>query len=299
MKSFGRFKAVDNVSLNIRFGEIFGLLGANGAGKTTTIKMLCGLMRGDSGVVNLMGETADLRKSNLRRNIGYMSQKFTLYDNLTVKENLDFYAAIYEIPVRERKRQVDWVVGVCDLDSMLNSVVKRLPLGWKQRIAFGAAVMHDPALIFLDEPTAGVDPLARRQLWNLVREFATNGAAILVTTHYLDEAEFCNQLAFMASSKVVIEGSPSEIKSKSSGQLFEVVCDNTQSAFQTLSTALDHWRVAVFGRSIHVLLEKDERAKLESILQMADCRSAKIRAIPFSLEDAFIDVVERSQRSTK
>ncbi len=296
-KNFGSFTAVDDVSVSIRFGEIFGLLGANGAGKTTTIKMLCGLMRSDSGTVSLLGESTDLRSADLRSKIGYMSQKFTLYDNLTVKENLEFYAAIYQIPVRERKRQVDWVVGVCQLKEILNSVVKKLPLGWKQRIAFGAAVMHDPSLIFLDEPTAGVDPLARRQLWNLVREFASNGAAILVTTHYLDEAEFCNKLAFMASGKVVINGTPQEIKSQSSGQLFEVVCDDTQSAFQTLSTELEHWRVAIFGRSIHVLLDSDDRAKLYSILQKCGFSSAKVRTIPFSLEDAFIDVVQRSQRS--
>ncbi len=211
-KDFGGFRAVNDFNLEIKYGDIYGLLGANGAGKTTAIKMLCGLLKPTSGTISLAGHSKDLRDKNICKNIGYMSQKFTLYDALTVEENLTFYASIYEIPLKLRQQQIDWVTQACGLADILKSVVGKLPLGWKQRIAFGAAVMHEPSIIFLDEPTAGVDPLARRQLWSLIRDRARNGAAILVTTHYLEEAEYCNQLTFMSASKVITQGSPAEIK---------------------------------------------------------------------------------------
>lgn len=296
-KSFNDFRAVDDVSLEIKYGEIFGLLGANGAGKTTTIKMLCGLAKPTSGSVLLVGESSDIRSVAVRKNVGYMSQKFTLYDDLTVRENLEFYAGIYEIPLKLRKRQLDWAIDACNLKSIERSIVRKLPLGWKQRIAFGAAVMHDPKVIFLDEPTAGVDPLARRQLWTLIRDFAAHGAAILVTTHYLDEAEFCNRLAFMANSKIIAHGTPSQIKSDHDGELYELVTNNIQNAFQALTQSLEHWRVAIFGSSIHLLLDHEsETQAVKSILQNAGCNAKVFRQIPFTLEDAFIDVVQRNQR---
>lgn len=293
-KVFGKFKAVDNVDLELRYGEIFGLLGANGAGKTTTIKMLCRLLKPTSGTVTILGDSTDRRSKEIRKKIGYMSQKFTLYDNLTVKENLEFYAGIYEIPFDLRKRQIEWVVDACELEEIKNSLVKNLPLGWKQRIAFGAAVMHQPEIIFLDEPTAGVDPLARRQLWKLIREFAANGAVILVTTHYLDEAEFCNRMAFMASSQIVAQGSPHELKSLPSGELFEIDTNDTQAAFQALVASIDHWRVSIFGSKLHVLLDNAnaELDNVKALIQNAGCTVESIRPIAFSLEDAFIDVVQ-------
>ena len=293
-KQFGNFKAVENVDIELRYGEIFGLLGANGAGKTTTIKMLCRLLEPTSGTVSILGDSSRDRSKEVRKKIGYMSQKFTLYENLTVVENLEFYAGIYEIPLALRQRQIDWVISACDLEEIKSSLVKNLPLGWKQRIAFGAAVMHEPEIIFLDEPTAGVDPLARRQLWKLIREFASNGAVILVTTHYLDEAEFCNRMAFMASSRIVAQGSPQELKSLSDGELFEIKTDNTQLAFKLLSEQLEHWRVSIFASDLHVLLDdsKSELEKVQSILKEAGCEPNSIRPIAFSLEDAFIDIVQ-------
>jgi ABC-2 type transport system ATP-binding protein len=298
-KKFNDFQAVEDVSLDIKYGEIFGLLGANGAGKTTTIKMLCGLGKPTSGSVEILGEKHDLRKTEVRRNIGYMSQKFTLYDDLTVRENLDFYAGIYEIPFKLRKQQIDWVIEACNLADIQKSIVRRLPLGWKQRIAFGAAVMHDPKVIFLDEPTAGVDPLARRQLWTLIRDFAANGAAILVTTHYLDEAEFCNRLAFMSDSKLIAQGTPSEIKKDHSGELYELVTSDIQGAFHTLSESMDHWRVAIFGSSIHLLLDNQNDAdNVKTLLNKSGSETKLFRPIHFTLEDAFIDVVQRSKRKS-
>ncbi|MBA3994784.1 MAG: ABC transporter ATP-binding protein [Cyanobacteria bacterium DS2.3.42] len=294
---FGKFKAVDNVDLELRYGEIFGLLGANGAGKTTTIKMLCRLLKPTSGSVTILGDSSEERSREIRKRIGYMSQKFTLYDNLTVKENLEFYAGIYEIPLELRKRQIDWVIDACDLSEIKTSLVKNLPLGWKQRIAFGAAVMHDPEVIFLDEPTAGVDPLARRQMWKLIRAFAANGAVILVTTHYLDEAEFCNRMAFMASSQIVAQGSPQELKAMPEGELFEIKSDDTQTAFQILSEAIDHWRVSIFGSNLHVILDNlKDLENVKSILTSGGIKIESARPIAFSLEDAFIDVVQHKGR---
>ncbi|CAN5390469.1 ATP-binding cassette domain-containing protein [soil metagenome] len=212
IKRFDDFTAVDSLNLDIKYGEIYGLLGANGAGKTTTIKMLCGLLAPTSGQVALAGESSDLRSRDVRRKVGYMSQKFTLYEGLTILENLEFYAGISELPMAKRKQQVAWGLASCGLADMANSLVGSLPLGWKQRVAFSAAVMHDPRVIFLDEPTAGVDPLARRQIWRTIRDFAQRGAAVLVTTHYLDEAEYCNRLSFVSASKMVAEGTPTAIK---------------------------------------------------------------------------------------
>jgi len=300
-KLFGNFKAVDNVDIELRYGEIFGLLGANGAGKTTTIKMLCRLLEPTSGTVSILGDSSNDRSKDVRKRIGYMSQKFTLYESLTVLENLEFYAGIYEIPLDLRQRQIDWVISVCNLEEIKNSLVKNLPLGWKQRIAFGAAVMHEPEIIFLDEPTAGVDPLARRQLWKLIREFAAHGAVILVTTHYLDEAEFCNRMAFMASSRIVAQGSPQELKSLSDGELFEIKTDNAQQAFQLLREKLEHWRVSIFASNLHVLLDdsESELETVQSILKEAGCEPNSIRPIAFSLEDAFIDIVRNNGKRSK
>src|SRR4030095_11646559 len=191
---------------------IFGLLGANGAGKTTTIKMLCGLIQPTSGQVVLAGESGNLRSRAVRQRIGYMSQRFTLYPALTVRENLEFYASIYEIPVNQREEKVEWALETCGLTDLEDALVKRLPRGSKQRVAFGASIMHRPEILFLDEPTAGLDPLARRQLWAAIRDLAGSGTAVLVTTHYLEEAEYCDRLGFMTEGKIVAQGTPHEIK---------------------------------------------------------------------------------------
>lgn len=301
LKRYGDFTAVDDLSLDIKYGEIYGLLGANGAGKTTTIKMLCGLLAPTAGQVSLAGESGSLRSRDLRRKIGYMSQKFTLYDGLTVAENLEFYSAIYELPRARRKQQLDWALATCGLAHMASSLVGSLPLGWKQRIAFGAAVMHDPQVIFLDEPTAGVDPLARRQIWRSIRDFAKRGAAILVTTHYLDEAEYCNRLCFVSASRMVTEGTPTAIKSQHSGELFELVCDHagqTQKAFAALAAELEPWRISIFGKALHVLLDDSQAdlPKVRALLSSSGLATVELRAIKFSLEDAFIAKVQTAAR---
>ncbi|WP_375493290.1 ATP-binding cassette domain-containing protein [uncultured Nostoc sp.] len=296
-KVFGDFQAVKGVDVEVRYGEIYGLLGANGAGKTTTIKMLCGLLIPTSGKISLAGQTRNLRSSALRQKIGYMSQKFTLYDDLTIIQNLEFYCGIYSVPTRLRRRQIDWVLATCGLVGKENLLTGQLPGGWKQRVALGASVMHEPEILFLDEPTSGVDPLARRQFWRLINEFARSGTAVLVTTHYLEEAEQCNRMAFMVAGEIVAQGSPSEIKAAQPGQLLEIVIDSTQAAANLLKNYLGAWRVSIFGDRLHIVLDRPDKeiSHIQSILQAADLNVHNLRVIPFSLEDAFIGIVQRAQ----
>ena len=295
-KKFGNFQAVKDLDLAIHYGKIYGLLGANGAGKTTTIKMLCGLLGATSGTITLAGETGNLRSRELRRRIGYMSQKFTLYDDLTIIENLQFYCGVYGIPQPLQRQKIDWVLRTCGLVGKEKLLTGKLPGGWKQRVAFGASVMHEPEILFLDEPTSGVDPLARRQFWRLINDFARQGAAILVTTHYLEEAEHCNRLGFIVAGEMVIQGTPSEIKTAQPGKLLEIITDSTQLAANLLKTQLDPWRVSIFGDRLHLVLDQPnlEITEVQAILQTNDIKIQSLQQIPFSLEDAFISIVQRS-----
>ncbi len=298
-KRFGNFQAVKGVDLEIGYGEIYGLLGANGAGKTTTIKMLCGLLEPTSGLISLAGKTSNLRSKDLRRRIGYMSQKFTLYDDLTIVQNLEFYCGVYGVPRKLRRERIEWVLEICGLADRENLITGQLPGGWKQRVAFGASVMHEPEILFLDEPTSGVDPLARRQFWRFINEFARQGTAILVTTHYLEEAEQCNRMGFMVAGEVVTQGSPSQIKAEQPGELIELLVDRTQVASDLLKTQLESWRVSIFGDRLHVVLDNPERemSEIRSFLQKSQININSIRTIPFSLEDAFIGTVQRAQQN--
>ncbi len=298
-KTFGNFQAVKNVTLEIGYGEIYGLLGANGAGKTTTIKMLCGLLEASGGDITLAGQTSNLRSSQLRQRLGYMSQKFTLYDDLSIIENLKFYCGVYGIPRRHRQTKIDWVLEICGLQGKEKMITGQLPGGWKQRVAFGAAVMHEPEILFLDEPTSGVDPLARRQFWRLIEDLAHHGTAVLVTTHYLEEAEHCHQMCFMVAGEVVAQGTPSQIKTNQPGQLFEVIVKQPQAAANLLKQQLDSWRVSLFGDRLHLILDNPdlEMPQVRSLLQNAQLEVGSFQAIPFSLEDSFISIVQRSQRS--
>ncbi len=296
-KIFGSFTAVKGVDLQIRYGEIYGLLGANGAGKTTTIKMLCGLLPASQGDMQLGGEDGDLRNAALRQRIGYMSQKFTLYDDLTIVENLNFYCGVYGIPLRLRQTKIRWVLETCGLVGQERRLTGSLPGGWKQRVAFGASVMHEPQILFLDEPTSGVDPLARRQFWRLIRNFARHGTAVLVTTHYLEEAENCHRMGFMVAGEVVTQGSPTQIKEQQPGQLVEILTPKRQQAATCLKAALADWRVSLFGERLHVVLdESQDQAQLRSILQQNQIEIQSLRSIPFSLEDAFIGIVQRANQ---
>ena len=257
--------------------------------------MLCGLLSASGGEISLARRSQDLRNPFLRQKIGYMSQKFTLYDYLTVIENLEFYCGVYGVPPRYRQQKIAWVLETVGLIGRETMLTGRLPGGWKQRVAFGASVMHEPEILFLDEPTSGVDPLARRQFWRLINDLARQGTAILVTTHYLEEAEQCNRLGFMVAGEVVMQGSPSQIKAAQPGQLIELRLDRVQQAAEILKTRLQAWRVSIFGDCLHLTLDHADREipEIKKIVSTAGIQVQSLRLLPFSLEDAFISVVQR------
>ena len=301
-KQFGSFTAVTDLSLQVRYGEIYGLLGANGAGKTTTIKMLCGLLDPTRGDIQLAGERGRLRSGDVRQRIGYMSQKFSLYDELSIQENLDFFAGVYGVPERERKEKRQWVLSFSGLEGKQDQVTRSLPGGWKQRVAFGAAIMHEPSVLFLDEPTSGVDPLARRSFWTMINRLADAGAAILVTTHYLEESEQCNRLGLMVAGELVVEGSPGSIKSRQTGHLLEFIVDQPQRAADLLKKDHEPWRVSLFGDRLHFITDQDaERSKQVTTrnLEANGIRVISAREGRFSLEDVFISVVEKARQQGK
>ena len=298
-KTFGEFQAVKGINLEIKYGEIYGLLGANGAGKTTTIKMLCGLLPASAGEMILAGQSENLHSSQVRSRLGYMSQKFTLYDDLTIKQNLEFYCGVYGVPRKLRQEKINWVLATCGLVGNEDTLTSSLPGGWKQRVAFGASVMHEPEILFLDEPTSGVDPLARRQFWRLIRDFARYGTAILVTTHYLEEAENCNSMGFMVAGKIVAQGSPSQIKAQQPGKLIEIMVSDTQETSNLLKTKLESWRVSIFGDRLHIVLDNPEQdlAQVRQSLANNQIEIYSQRVVPFSLEDAFIRIVQQQSSS--
>lgn len=301
-KTFGDFTAVNKVNLEVKYGEIYGLLGANGAGKTTTIKMLCGLIEPTTGEAELAGETGSLRSSFVRHRVGYMSQRFSLYDDLTIKENLEFFAGVYQVPLAERAEKKRWVLSFSGLQGRGEQMTDSLPGGWKQRVAFGAAVMHEPSVLFLDEPTSGVDPLARRAFWKMINSFADRGMGILVTTHYLEEAEQCNRLGFMVAGELVAQGTPSGLKAEQKGHIIEFITDAPQRANNLLKREMDSWRVSLFGDRLHVVVDEDiaaESKRITNRLAQEMIKVTKVSEEPYSLEDVFIAVVEKMRKQGK
>jgi len=307
VKVFKGFTAVKNVSLDIRNGEVYGLLGANGAGKTTTIRMLCGLLDLTSGTMELGGTGGNLRTEAVRKRIGYMSQKFSLYEDLTIRENLDFFSGVYGVPDQGREEKIRWVLSFSGLDGKQDQITGSLPGGWKQRVAFGAAIMHEPDILFLDEPTSGVDPLARRAFWTMINRLADGGAAILVTTHYLEEAEQCNRLGMMVAGELVAEGTPSGIKSQQSGHVLEFVVDQPQRAADLLKADLlksktEDWRVSLFGERLHMIADEDPATAIEETTKRLEENGIHVTSASenrFSLEDVFISIVEKARTQGK
>jgi ABC-2 type transport system ATP-binding protein len=300
-RQFGEFTAVRSLNIEVQYGEIYGLLGANGAGKTTAIKMLCGLLDPSHGDVQLAGGR-ELRSGSVRQRVGYMSQKFSLYDDLSIQENLEFFAGVYGVPKSERDEKIKWVLSFSGLEGKQGQVTGSLPGGWKQRVAFGAAILHEPSVLFLDEPTSGVDPLARRAFWTMINRLADAGTAILVTTHYLEESEQCNRLGLMVAGELVAEGSPTEIKKQQTGHLLEFIVDQPQKAADLLKNDTERWRVSLFGDRIHVVTDEDpasgERSTREK-LQSNGIRVLQAREGRFSMEDVFIGVVEKARQQGK
>lgn len=213
-KKFGNFKAVDSISFSVKKGEIYGFLGANGAGKTTAIRMLCGLSTPTSGKATVAGFDVFKQTENIKKNIGYMSQKFSLYEDLTVKENITFYGGIYGLSNQEIKEKTDYLIDILKIGDARDKLIKSLPLGWKQKLAFSVSIIHNPKIVFLDEPTGGVDPLTRRQFWNMIYEAAEKGITVFVTTHYMDEAEYCNRVSIMSDGIIAALDTPNKLKEK-------------------------------------------------------------------------------------
>lgn len=297
VKRFGDFVAVDHISLETRKGEIFGFLGPNGAGKSTTIRMLCGLLRPTSGRAMVAGFDVDREPESVRQNIGYMSQKFSLYNDLKVIENLRLFAGLYNVPSDSVKERIDWALEMADLKGHENLIVATLPGGWKQRLALGCAVLHQPPIIFLDEPTSGVDPISRRNFWDLIHKMASEGVTVFVTTHYMEEAEYCNRLALIFRGKMVALGSPSELKQKSmKGELLLVECTPLGPAVEALQSAPMVMDAAVFGNALHLVVQRAEAAMPEIKTYLTD-RGVTVRRmekIHPSLEDVFVSLTAGS-----
>ncbi len=297
-KRFGDFVAVDAISFEVPRGQIFGFLGPNGAGKTTTIRMLLGLLRPTTGRATVLGLDSEHEAEAIRQRIGYMSQKFSLYDDLTVGENLDFYGGVYGVRGARLRQRKAAILEMAGLTGRERTITRNLSGGWKQRLALGAALLHEPEMLFLDEPTAGVDPLSRRAFWDLLYDLAAGGATMLVTTHYMDEAEHCQSLAFIQRGRLVASGSPQEIKeTQMHGQVLEVTCDQPEAAVLALRSrsASLFDEVALYGALVHVI-SANAAAQQDTVTQMlaaAGVQVMAITAITPSLEDVFIASARR------
>jgi ABC-2 type transport system ATP-binding protein len=293
VKRFGDFVAVDRISLAARRGEVVGFLGPNGAGKSTTIRMLCGLLRPTSGRAVVAGYDVGREPEQVRRRIGYMSQKFSLYNDLRVIENIRFFASLYDVPAPTLREREAWVLDMAGLKGRESALTGTLPSGWKQRLALGCAVLHRPPIVFLDEPTSGVDPISRRQFWELIHSMAAEGVTVLVTTHYMDEAEYCNRLVLIFQGRIVASGSPTELKHAAmTGALLLVECDPLGQALDLLQRTSDVSDAAVFGNALHVVVPDANAAipRLRATLSQHGVTVSKIAPIRPSLEDVFVSL---------
>jgi ABC-2 type transport system ATP-binding protein len=290
-KQFDHFTAVDHVSFALRQGEIMGFLGPNGAGKTTTIRMLLGLTSPTSGRATVLGLDVAHQAAAIRQRIGYMSQRFSLYNDLTVSENLAFFGGIYGVRGKRFGDRSQYVLDMAGLSGRENERAKNLSGGWRQRLALGCAILHEPDVLFLDEPTAGVDPVSRREFWRLLYVMSEEGRTIFVTTHYMDEAEHCHRLAFIQRGRLVALGSPESIKAeKMRGQVLEIDCALPQKAIEVLRSMDESGEVSLYGALIHVVVEDVgvQRARIELALRDAGIEIRSIDVIAPSLEDVFI-----------
>jgi len=297
VKQFGDFVAVDHINLEIRKGEVFGFLGPNGAGKSTTIRMLCGLLTPTSGRAQVAGHDVGREPESVRQNIGYMSQKFSLYNDLKVIENVRLFAGLYSVPSGKLSERIEWALEMANLKGQENLITATLPGGWKQRLALGCAVLHKPPVIFLDEPTSGVDPISRRQFWDLIHHMAEEGVTVFVTTHYMEEAEYCNRLALIFRGQIVALGTPSELKQNSmKGDLLLVECAPLGKAVEVLHSAPDVIDAAVFGNALHLVV-RDATAAIPQVKKYLSDRSitvGRVEKIHPSLEDVFVSLTTAS-----
>ena len=298
VKRFGDFVAVDHISFEAKKGEIFGFLGPNGAGKSTTIRMLCGLLHPTSGVAMVAGTDVAKQPEVVRRKIGYMSQKFSLYNDLTVIENVNFFAGMYEVSPAVLPERVAWALEMAGLKGREKTMTATLAAGWKQRLALGCAVLHKPPVLFLDEPTSGVDPISRRQFWELIHQMAAEGVTVFVTTHYMDEAEYCNRLVLIYRGRIVASGSPAELKRDAMhGELLLVEGEPLPAAIEALQNQDGIHDVAVFGNALHLVVEDAKQAVplVRQRLEEKRVKVSRVEPIRPSLEDVFVSLTTREQ----
>ena len=299
-RRFGRFVAVHHLSFTVNRGEIYGFLGPNGAGKSTTIRMLCGILSPTGGQGSVAGCDIRTEPERIKAHVGYMSQKFSLYQDLTVEENIDFYAGIYRIPARLKAERKQWVIEMAGLADYRRRPTSILSGGWKQRLALGCAILHRPPIVFLDEPTSGVDPISRRRFWELIYGMSSEGMTIFVTTHYMDEAEYCDRLGLIYRGELIAQGTPESLKHEAMKEdVLEVLCDRAEEAMAALEGLAAVKEASLFGNSLHVVAEDGEHAGPEIRARLAERghRVERIERIVPSLEDVFVSLIEARDRA--
>ena len=298
-KKFGSFTAVDNVSFNVKKGEVFGFLGANGAGKSTTIRMLIGILEPTSGDATVGGYSIKTQSDLVKTQIGYMSQRFSLYNDLTVQENINFFGGVYGLNGIVLKDRMKWVLKIADLEGKENLLTGSLPGGIKQRLALGTAVIHKPQIVFLDEPTSGVDPISRRNFWDLINDLSAEGTTILVTTHYLEEAEFCNNIILINAGKLIAEGSSKELKTNYlKNPIFEIECDKAVELMEILEKQDFVNETSIFGNNLHVIVNEGFKnvEQLNNLFSNSGQNVKRINKIVPTLEDVFIHLLEKDKK---
>ena len=299
VKRFGDFVAVDRVSLDVTPGEIFGFLGPNGAGKSTVIRILCGLLAPTSGSATVHGFDVATQAEAIRRNIGYMSQKFSLYDDLSVEENIEFFGGVYGVSPEAMPARRDYVLKMAGLEERRTSMTRLLSGGWKQRLALGCAILHEPPVLFLDEPTSGVDPIARRSFWDLIYQLAEAGQTILVTTHYMDEAEYCHRLALIYRGKLIALGVPEALKKElHSHQLIQLDTSDLLGTMRIVEAQPGVLDVAVFGAGLHVTVDDLEgtTTRIRRTLDEQHIEIKRLEPIQPSMEDVFVGLIEAEEQ---
>jgi ABC-2 type transport system ATP-binding protein len=298
IKTFGNFVAVDHIHFQVERGEIFGFLGPNGAGKSTTIRMLCGLLMPTSGKGRVAGFDIMEEPEKVKQVIGYMSQKFSLYEDLTVIENLHFFGGIYGLSGSLQKEREEQALEMAELKELRDRMTRTLAVGWKQRLALGCAILHQPSILFLDEPTSGVDPISRRNFWSLIRQMGEKGITTFVTTHYMDEAEYCDRLALIYRGKIIALGTPSQLKLKTLSQgVMEVECDPLITALDLLKKEAWVSEAAVFGDSLHVIGKEgvDLEKEVNALFQRQGILLKRMERIKPSLEDVFVSLITKEE----
>jgi len=294
-KKFGSFTAVNQLNFEVKQGEIFGFLGPNGAGKSTTIRMLCGIYSPTSGGGSVGGYDIVKEQNKIKEHIGYMSQKFSLYDDLTVEENIDFYSRIYNIPAIERGKRKEETIRLAGIEGFRKNLTGTISGGWKQRLALGCAIIHQPKIIFLDEPTSGVDPITRNNFWKIIKGMAEEGRTVFVTTHYMEEASNCNRLVMIYHGTMIAMGSPEEMKTKiMENAILEVSIPQAQAWLEKIAQLESVKECSLFGANIHAVVIQAEKADREitGLLEQSKVSGYSVKKIKASLEDVFISLIE-------